>query len=293
MSRLNPFPVNLEKRILLAFITAHHPSRVPHVQSQRERMRSSPLPYVFVYGDASTQPSSQWRGAPLPDELVLPVNDTKPYMVHKDQFLFRWALEHGYNYVFRACDDSIVYPERILSNLDLLCRHDYAGTMCGYGRMNSLTDVFVLRYLDYMHGGVGIWLSETAMRMLIADPWRGPYSSPFSNKIEITPGNWFDGAWGIYWDDLWIGEVLKGNLGYNDPRRNHVYDNYLVHVYDDPTLFASNHPFDPSRVIATHSPAQMGTTDLRPGPYSTRTGELRMIGVNWSESKSDFKAVQP
>ena len=195
--------------------------------------------------------------------------------------------------MFRACHDSIVYPERIIKNFELLRKHDYAGTMCGYGAMAGTKDVFTLRYLDYMHGGVGIWLSRRAMEMLIADQWKGPYSSPYTTKIEITPGQWFDGSWHIYWDDLWIGEVLKGNLNYSDPRRNDIYDNYLVNVLDDPTLFASNTPFDSGKVIATHSLAQMGESNIKPKPYSTRTGTVTLLNVNWDKTQSEFKAVAP
>lgn len=291
-TRINPFGQSNTKSVLIAFITTHHPSGAAFVVEQRERMKNSPLPYVFVYGDAKSQEGVPDR-EPLADELFFPVNDTKPYMVHKNQALFRWALERGYDFVFRAAHDTIVYPDRILKNFDVLSKHDYAGTMCGYGAVNATKDIFTLRYLDYMHGGVGVWLSERAMKMLAADEWKGPYSSPFSTKIEITPGQWFDGSWNIYWDDMWMGEVLKGNLNYNDPKRNNMYENYLVHVLDDPTLFASNTPFDSSKVIATHNPKQMGETALRPKAFSTRTGAMTFLTVDWEKSKSEFKALGP
>ena len=171
MSGVNPFNPNQVKRVLIAFITAHHPSRVSHVTSQRERMQGSPLPYKFVYGDVKTQAGVSER-APLADELFFPVNDTKEYMVQKNKAIFRWALENGYDYVFRACDDSIVYPERIIQHFEVLAKHDYAGTMCGYGKLAGTPPgegIFALRYLDYMHGGVGIWLSAKAMNLLLMD----------------------------------------------------------------------------------------------------------------------------
>jgi predicted O-methyltransferase YrrM len=291
-TRVNPFMQSNSKTVLLAFITTHHPSSIPFIAMQRERMKNSPLPYVFVYGDAKSQVGIPDR-APLTDELFFPVNDTKPYMVLKNKALFEWALEHGYDFVFRMAHDTVVYPERIIKNFALLSKHDYAGTMCGYGAINATSDIFTLRYLDYMHGGVGVWLSERAMRMLIADEWKGPYSSPLSKKIEITPAQWFDGSWDIYWDDMWMGEVLKGNLNYNDPKRNNMYENYLVHVLDDPTLFASNTPFDSNKVIATHSPQQMGETNLRPQAFSTRTGTMSFLTVDWEKSKSEFKEIAP
>jgi hypothetical protein len=144
-----------------------------------------------------------------------------------------------------------------------------------------------------MHGGVGIWLSRKSMEMLIADDWKGPYSSPYSKQIEITPGTHFPGSWNIYWDDLWIGEVLKGNLNYNDPRRNNTYGNYLVSVYDDPSLFASNYPFDSEKVITTHSPEQMGTSDVKPKGFSTLDSRMSLLSVDWDKTNSDFKVVAP
>lgn len=293
MSRVNPFVAPRPKKVLIAFMTAHHPSRKPHIAAQRERMKGSPLPYVFVFG--TPESNQQPARAPLADELFFPVDDTKPFLVHKCQALFRWAMDQGYDYVFRACDDSVVYPQRIIDNAPLLCQHDYAGTFCGFGELKGQEcGHFALKYLDYMHGGVGIWLSRRAMEMLVNDKWQGPFSSPYSNYIELTPGNEpFKGAWSIYWDDLWIGEVLKGNLNYNDPKRNEIYDNYRVHVLDAPDLFASNLPFNPDKVISTHSLEQMGKTDLHPKAYSTRTGELKLVSVDWSKVNSSFKAVSP
>lgn len=281
-----------KSKILIGLITAHHASRASHVAAQRERMKGSPVDYKFVYGAASSQENIPDRD-PLPDELFFNVDDTKEYMVLKNKALFQWALNNGYEYVLRACDDTIIYPERLLQHSEYLKRHDYAGTMCGYGGLAGTNDIFVLRYLDYMHGGVGIWLSRKSMEMLIADDWKGPYSSPYSKQIEITPGTHFPGSWNIYWDDLWIGEVLKGNLNYNDPRRNNTYGNYLVSVYDDPSLFASNYPFDSEKVITTHSPEQMGTSDVKPKGFSTLDSRMSLLSVDWDKTNSDFKVVAP
>lgn len=280
-------------KILIAFLTAHHESRIGHVAAQRERMKNSPVDYKFVYGAASSQQEKIPARDPLPDELFFDCDDTKPFMVLKNKALFRWAMDNGYDYVFRACDDSVVYPERLLQHFELLSKHDYAGTMCGYGVLAPTGQIFTLRYLDYMHGGVGIWLSTKAMEMLVADDWKGPFSSPYSKTVELTPGYDFKGCWNIYWDDLWIGEVLKGNLNYNDPRRNNIYLNYLVHVYDDPSLFTSNKPFNADRVISTHSLEQMGTSDVKPGGFSTIDGTIIMEKVDWGNVNSQFRAVAP
>ena len=280
-------------KILIGFLSAHHNSRAVHVHAQRARMKNSPIDYKFVFGNPLTQTEPCMNRYPLEDELRFDnVDDRKEFLVDKDKALFKYALDNGYDFCFRACDDTIVYPERILQNLELLAQHDYAGTMCGYGMLPG-QGIFTLKYLDYMHGGVGIWLSKKAMEMLLADNWKGPWSSPYSKQIELTPGHFFKGSWNIYWDDLWIGEVLKGNLNYNDPRRDAIYQNFLVSVLDSPELFASNNPFDKDKVIATHSLDQMGTSDLQPCTFSTLTGTLKIVGVDWTQAASTFHAVTP
>jgi hypothetical protein len=280
-------------KILIGFLSAHHNSRAVHVHAQRARMKNSPIDYKFVFGNPLTQTEPCMNRYPLKDELRFDnVDDRKEFLVDKDKALFKYALDNGYDFCFRACDDTIVYPERILQNLELLAQHDYAGTMCGYGMLPG-QGIFTLKYLDYMHGGVGIWLSKKAMEMLLADNWKGPWSSPYSKQIELTPGYFFKGSWNIYWDDLWIGEVLKGNLNYNDPRRDAIYQNFLVSVLDSPELFASNNPFDKDKVIATHSLDQMGTSDLQPCTFSTLTGTLKIVGVDWTQAASTFHAVTP
>jgi hypothetical protein len=296
MSRVNPFAQTfLPAKILIGIITAHHPSRTPHVAAMRDQLKTKgcPIPYKFVYGDVRSQKVSCVIRPHEEDELFFDCDDTREYMVEKDKALFKWALKKGFNYVFRICDDTQIWPERLVKHAGWLIRHDYAGTMCGYATIANVPDaVFTLRYLDYMHGGVGIWLSEKSMRMLIADDWKGPMSSPYPNNIEITPGHWHPGSWGWYWDDLWIGEVLKGNLNFNDPRRNNIYENYLVQVLDDPTLFASNLPYDENRVISAHSLSQMGTTDLKPKGFSTRTGEMTVINVDWGKTAGEYHEVK-
>ncbi len=276
-------------KVLIGAISAHHPSRAPHAEAQRQRLKNGPVPYKIIYGTAASNGIPD--RTPLDDELFFNVDDRKEWMVLKNKEFFKYALEHGYEYVFRCCDDSIVYPDRLLEHYDLLSQHDYAGTMCGYANMIG-QGIFTLRYLDYMHGGVGIWLSRRAMEMLIADDWKGPYSSPLGKQIELTPEYFHKGNWHIYWDDLWIGEVLRGNLNQNDPRRNAVYQNYLGWVLDSPELFASYHPFDPETVIATHSLDQMGTSSLHPKTFSTRFDNIKLLEVDWTKINSEFKQLK-
>ena len=47
------------------------------------------------------------------DEVILPVPDRFRYHCLKNQMMFRWALEHDYDWVFRCDDDAYVRPDRL------------------------------------------------------------------------------------------------------------------------------------------------------------------------------------
>lgn len=281
----------MKTKILIGIIASHH--RTQFVEDFRKRLEGSVLDYKFIFGDPKTQPGCLWR-APKEDELFFNICDRKDWMVLKCKALFHWALEHGYTHVWRCCDDSVIYPDRLLALAEAgLDKVDYAGCICGYG--NFYGKAFWLRYLDYMHGGVGIWLSAKAMRRLLADEWRGPYSSPLPAELQITPDSKFKGSYNIYWDDLWIGEVLKGNLSYNDPRRNELYTNYGdIVVYDNPHLFASYHPFDESTVVARHSLDQMGTSQFSTiEPFLSNRDEVARLHLDWTKEKCVLTEIKP
>lgn len=291
-------------KILFAFLSACHNSRREHVINLRTQMRTwekwgVTFDWKIVFGSPDSQPSENlWRptGLGLDDNILnFPVNDTRPWLALKNQELFRYALEHDYDYVFRACDDSCVLPHRILAH-KILFEHDYFGTMCGYGQIKGLPGAFVLRYLDYMHGGVGIGLSKRSMEMLIADNYPGPTNSPYpkDGMIDLLPTQAMKGGWNIYWDDLWIGEVLKGNISYSDNERNNTYYNYKVSVYDDPTRFASNKPFDEKIILARHSLKQMGTTNLTPGAFSTiYSKRAKEYEIPWEQISAKWNLHSP
>ena len=84
----------------------------------------------------------------------------------------------------------------------------------------------------------------------------------------------------MYPDDLWIGEVLKGNLPYVDTRRNELYANYGDwKVLDDPQRFIANKPFNQDLAIAIHEPNILGETLYRPQPFSTIGGQVLQVAI--------------
>ena len=63
------------------------------------------------------------------DEVLLDCDDGYHYLSQKTQLIRRWALEHGYDYLWKVDDDTYVRPERLLGNgfADL----DYVGRLRG------------------------------------------------------------------------------------------------------------------------------------------------------------------
>jgi len=238
-------------KILIGIITANHVSRAPYIDIQRNDLFESPLNYVFVFGNGK---SPKFK---MIDSLSVPCDDTRPYMVLKNQALFRYALDQGYDFCFRICDDTRVFPERLQeAHLE---SYDYAGNMTA--KIQAGPVKIPMRYLDYMNGGCGIWLSRKAMQMLVDDEWKGP--------IRKFPDN-LDMGFGLHlnmepwdWDDRWIGEMLKGNLAWDDPKRVNAFQAYVlngINVYENDLLFFND---DPNLPVSIHDPGRAKISGIK------------------------------
>jgi hypothetical protein len=89
---------------------------------------------------------------PAIDEVFVNADDTQAGRTNKLVEVYRWALAHGYDYVFRCDPDTFVRPALLLD-----CgfeRHDYMG---------ALNSVFA-------SGGSGFWLSKRAMQIVTTEP---------------------------------------------------------------------------------------------------------------------------
>ncbi len=240
-----------QPKILLGFLSAHHPSRWHYRQILRAQcLRSSPIPYKFVFGDPEHE--SDWKLTGLRDDEVLhaPGSDKKEYLHLKNLELFKYALANGFDYCMRCTDDCWVFPDRIvnagLENFDLggsfSCKFSLGGTFKTW-----------LKYLNYPHGGCGIWLSRKSMQMLVDHPWDEHYLDSWPAQIDLGFGlNYPKMPW--LWDDHWIGEVLQGNLAYDDPLRNQPMMTYSangISVFDDEMLFWNDEPMRP---LTIHDP---------------------------------------
>lgn len=140
------------------------------------------------------------------DEVQLACSDRYEDLPQKTQAICRWALERGYDYIYRTDDDSFAHVNRLMaSGFDT---HDYSGYCIDYPPHHERH-----RY----SGAPGFFLSQRAMELVAAN----------------TPDH--------HADDLWIGRVLyeHGIKVHRDTR--HV-PGFQAHYVDLDALPAS-HPY--------------------------------------------------
>lgn len=254
-------------KVFIGIITAHHPSRLKY----QERARRDWLPawtddYKFYFGRG---PNGEVKSTG--DEVWLDCPDSREYMVLKNQAMFRDALENGYDYCLRICDDTFVNIPNFLRIQHDLAPFDYAGMMpCKLAILGSMK--MPMRHFDYMHGGCGIWLSKKAMTMLAEDKWIGPVlPDSWPNEVEIGFGLKAPMS-RTFWDDHWIGEVLKGNLPYNDPAREQVSEAYSrmgINIFEDNMMFLDD---EPQNYMTVHDP---GVTKVQGTRWAPLMGQVR------------------
>lgn len=109
-------------------------------------------------------------------------NAIDPIRTLRTQLMVRWALERGYDYLFRTDTDTYVWVNRLLA-----CgfeKHDYMGWCVGFPR--HLEQDWAM---NTAHGGVGFFLSRKAMEIVA--------NAPVEKYVD-----------GKYWGDLWAGHQL-------------------------------------------------------------------------------------
>lgn len=123
----------------------------------------------FFYG----RPAEGFPRQPLPDEVFLDVPDGYGSLPQKTVAVCRWAIEHGYSFIFKCDDDTYVFPDRLLVEL-MENPIEYAG----------------FRHANVCSGGPGYWLSERAARIV---------AEQGSNNGDV---------WA---EDVWVSRVLARN----------------------------------------------------------------------------------
>jgi hypothetical protein len=125
-----------------------------------------------------------------------------PGLCEKTQAMRRWALEHGYDYMFKADRDTFLSPRRLLASG--FEKYDYVGHFPRHpqeGFIPTMPDSQGI--FPYASGGCGYWLSKRAMEAMVA--------APLDEKRLNSCG--------LPSEDLWIPNVLfpLGIFGYHDP----------------------------------------------------------------------------
>lgn len=238
-------------KLVIAVLTAHHPSRWHRRQVAKQNfLKDCPVPYKFVFGDEVRH--GDWNYTGLRDEEILhaPGSDAKDHLPLKNQAAFRWALDQGADAILRVMDDTWVNVDRVLKAG--LTPFDLAGNFPMKFKLGGTFAVPFLR-MSYPHGGCGIWLSRKSMEMLVADKWNPDYLAAWPEKMDVGFGIQMPTP-RTYWDDMWVGEVLQGNLAYADPLRNQPWEAYAangISVFEDSDLFYNDEPMRP---LCVHDP---------------------------------------
>ena len=91
-----------------------------------------------------------------PDEIILQVGDDYDALVYKTHAIVTWAIQHGYQRMFKCDSDTFIVPERMFAS-------DYASYpfVSFYWPPNPLAGGFA-----FPSGGAGYWLDRKAMEII-------------------------------------------------------------------------------------------------------------------------------
>jgi hypothetical protein len=135
------------------------------------------------------------------DSVFLQVDDDYAHLPHKTQAICRWALENGFDYVFKCDDDTAVYVERLVLELLENPNLEYGGCLNG----------------ETCTGGPGYFLGKRAMRAVVdagtpdfwaEDVWVSQVLARKNIYGTSLPGH--NAAWAVHW--VWPKEFDKSKL---------------------------------------------------------------------------------
>ncbi len=106
---------------------------------------SKHVDYKIFYGSPSPLGFSA-----KPDEVLLEVPDDYGHLPEKTIAICQYALEHGYDYLFKCDDDTLVYVDRLVWEL----------------MSNRFVDYGGFRHAHVCGGGPGYWLSRKAFSIV-------------------------------------------------------------------------------------------------------------------------------
>lgn len=145
--------------VLVCIVTCHAylPGRIPAIrETWLPELQRLGIPYKIFVGENGS------ADAVLADDIVrLPVDDTYQGLAAKTQAIAKYALENGYEFMFKCDDDVYVQPSRLAAS-DFAQLGDYVG------RKRGPSGGFPAPYAS----GFSYWLSKRAMKVLINAPLR-------------------------------------------------------------------------------------------------------------------------
>lgn len=170
--------------------------------------------YKLFLGDGTTEYAD--------DEVFLRCSDRYEDLPYKTQQICKWALEQGYDFLYRTDDDSYVWPARLLASD--FHSHDYSGYCLPYPK-----HLEAHRYC----GAPGFWLSRRAMELVVG-------AQPDHNA-----------------DDLWVGRILydAGIRAHRDTRHVTGFDAHFVDLEGLPAVhpYIALHSVRPEGMYQLHS----------------------------------------
>jgi hypothetical protein len=149
-------------KILIAVVTCHR------FRGRADILRRTWVPDVggkadvrFFLGNGGVH-----DGNPPSDEVWLDVGDDYKSLRLKTQAVFRWAVEQGYDFVFKTDDDVYVIPERLFKDF---LEVDYAGRVRPASHENDAPRIYGPKESPFC-SGYGYWLSQKAAQIVATSP---------------------------------------------------------------------------------------------------------------------------
>jgi hypothetical protein len=159
------------------------------------------------------------------DEVFLDVEDDYDSLPYKTHAMVKWALEHGYKYIFKVDTDTFVVPSRLFASK--YTQHSYVGYPWPKEERSG--------GFQWASGGAGYWINWEAMEVIARHP--------------VEEFCWYKGK--IQPEDMAVGRVLgeHGILIQHDMR----YCPEVVDRYPRPdNNFITTHRCNPEKLIFLH-----------------------------------------
>jgi hypothetical protein len=204
-----------------------------------------------------------------PDEVFLDVPDNYQNVTYKTRAMYKWALEHEYDFIFKCFPDTYVCPSRLLSSG--FEKYDYVGNFACRPQGG----------FAYATGGSGYWLSKKAYgplatahipiedTIVVVSPNRRPLRSRAPHRPNNAPVTKVLNV--LTWaEDRWTGGLVYTHEDlkiHHDTRyeenvygRGPEYNNSTISIHLSRTNYVEGSPskFDKSWVYDKHTAWMQG-----------------------------------